>query len=113
MVNKPKLKEAFEVETKYGAFYTGGNVEWHEDILYCQTESSISLLNTDNGTVERTVGGQSSEDIDVIQTFTTDGRYIITSHRSGLFKMWNVNSELEKTWKYIHKGPVVKLALKG
>ncbi|CAH2006791.1 unnamed protein product [Acanthoscelides obtectus] len=113
MANKPKLKEAFEVETKYGAFYTGGNVEWHEDILYCQTDSNISLLNTDNGTVEKFIGEQSSEDIDVVQTFTTDGRYLITSHRSGLLKMWNEKGELEKTWKYIHIGPIAKLALKG
>lgn len=37
---------------------------------------------------------------------------MITSHRSGLLKLWNENSELEKSWKYIHNGPIAKLALR-
>ncbi|KAJ8929808.1 hypothetical protein NQ314_017405 [Rhamnusium bicolor] len=111
MTNKIKLKESFDVESKHGAFYTGGNVEWLEDTLYCQTNSNISLLNVENGLVEKTVGQENSEDADFIQTFTTDGQRIISSHKSGLLKMWNESGEIEKMWKYIHKGPIAKLAL--
>ncbi|KAJ8957447.1 hypothetical protein NQ318_004927 [Aromia moschata] len=112
MANKVKLKEAFDVESKHGAFYTGGNIEWYEDVLYCQTNANVCLLNIENGLVERKIGEEDSEEADFIQTFTTDGQRIISSHKSGLLKMWNEKGEIEKMWKYIHKGPVAKLALK-
>ncbi|XP_044750631.1 transducin beta-like protein 3 [Coccinella septempunctata] len=108
-----QLKEQFEVESKHTAFYTGGNVEWHGDIFYCQTESAINLFNTADGKVSRTVGEENSEDADFIQTFTTDGSRIVSSHKSGLLKSWNESGELEKAWKYIHKGPIARLQLNG
>ncbi|CAH1115995.1 unnamed protein product [Phaedon cochleariae] len=113
MGTKAKLKESFDVESKHGAFYTGGNIEWFEDIIYCQNNASISLLNTENGLVEKIIGEENSDDADFIQTFITDGNRIVSSHKSGLFKMWNQNGEIEKMWKYIHQGPVAKLALMG
>jgi U3 small nucleolar RNA-associated protein 13 len=107
------LKEAFEVESKHGAFYTGGNIEWHGDTLFCQTASSVSLLDTQDGKVSRTIGEDNTEDADHVQTFTTDGERIVSSHKSGLLKLWNLQGELVKMWKYIHKGPIAKLTLKG
>ncbi|KAJ8979405.1 hypothetical protein NQ317_015835 [Molorchus minor] len=112
MANKVKLKESFDVESKHGAFYTGGNVEWYEDTLYCQTNANISLLNIENGLVEKSIGEENSEEADFIQTFTTDGQRLVSSHKSGLLKLWNMNNEIEKMWKYIHKGPIAKLTLK-
>lgn len=100
------------MESRHGAFYTGGNIEWHEDKLFCQTNSNISLLDIENGLVEKTVGEANSEDADFIQTFTTDGQRIVSSHKSGLLKLWNKEGEVEKMWKYIHKGPIASLALK-
>ncbi|CAG9857295.1 unnamed protein product [Phyllotreta striolata] len=111
MSNKGKLKEAFDVESKHGAFYTGGNLEWLEDTLYCQTNSKINLLNIETGLIERSIGEESAEDADTIQTFTTTGQQTVTSHKSGLMKLWNDKGELEKMWKYIHKGPVARLAM--
>lgn len=102
----------YGVESRYGAFYTGGNIEWHEDKLFCQTISNISLLDIENGLVEKTIGEANTEDADFIQTFTTDGQRVVSSHKSGLLKLWNKEGELEKMWKYIHKGPVASLALK-
>ncbi|XP_023014319.2 transducin beta-like protein 3 isoform X2 [Leptinotarsa decemlineata] len=112
MGSKLRVKEAFELESKHGAFYTGGNVEWFEDTLYCQNNSNISLLNTENGVVSKTIGEENSEDADSIQTFTTNGQQTVSSHKSGLLKLWNQNGEIEKMWKYIHLGPIAKLALK-
>lgn len=100
------------METKHGAFYTGGNIEWYENVMYCQTSSNISLLNIENGIVEKSIGEDNSEDADSIQTFTVGPNGIISSHKSGLLKMWNQNGEVEKMWKYIHKGPVAKLSIK-
>lgn len=101
------------MESRHGAFYTGGNVEWHEDVLYCQTATSVHLLNAESGNVVLTIAGQDEENADTIHTFTSDGARTVTSHKSGLFKLWNSNGELEKMWKYIHRGPVARLALKG
>lgn len=114
MTSSVKLKEAFDTESKHGAFYTGGNIQWLEDTLYCQTETSINLLNVDTGLVSQILGDNGeSEESDTIQTFTTDGNNIVSSHKSGLLKLWNQNGQLEKMWKYIHKGPIAKLALNG
>ncbi|XP_044272735.1 transducin beta-like protein 3 [Tribolium madens] len=112
MTTNVKLKEAFEVESKHGAFYTGGNIEWHQDTIYCQTSSSVTLLNTQDGVVSQTIGEENGEDCDFLQTFTTDGERIISSHKSSLLKLWNRQGQLVKMWKYIHKGPIAKLSLK-
>lgn len=111
MATGVKLKEAFEVESKHGAFYTGGNLEWHENFLYCQTLSNISVLDIEVGTVVKQIGEDNAEDADTMQTFTTDGSRTVTSHKSGLLKMWNSQGEMEKMWKYIHKGPIAALTL--
>lgn len=103
----------FRVESKHAAFYTGGNVEWFENKLYAQTYSEICLLDVETGTVLSKVGEENHEDADIIHTFTTNGHNIVTSHKSGLLKLWNSNYELEKMWKYIHKGPIAKLSLNG
>lgn len=102
----------FDVETKHGAFYTGGNVEWIQDKLYCQTNSSISLVNYVDGKVVQTIGEESSEG-DLIHSFTTDGDRLITAHKSGLLKLWNKEGEVVKMWKSIHKSPISVLKLKN
>ncbi|XP_045464733.1 transducin beta-like protein 3 [Harmonia axyridis] len=113
MGSSSQLKEVFEVESKHTAFYTGGNVEWHEDVFYCQSASSINLFNILEGTVSKTVGEEYSEDADFIQSFTSDGKIIVSAHKSGLLKLWNESGEVEKTWKSIHKGPIARLQLNG
>lgn len=113
MCNGISLFYRFDVESKHGAFYTGGHIDWHENTLYCQTASSISLLNIENGSVEREIGGEKSDDADVIQTFTINEKRIASSHKSGLIKLWNHEGQLQKNWKYIHKGPIARLRMKG
>lgn len=109
--NKYFLFFRYKAETKFGAFFTSGNVEWHDDKLYCQSFSEISILDIDTGNILHKIGEENSEDADTIQTFTSDGELIATSHRSGLLKLWNSNGELIKMWKYIHKGPISRLIL--
>ncbi|XP_060523217.1 transducin beta-like protein 3 [Cylas formicarius] len=113
MANAVKLKEVYEIQSKHGAFYTGGNVEWLESTFYCQSHASVNLLDAETGAVERLVGDADTEDADAIHTFTTDGVKIVSAHKSGLLKLWKISGELEKTWKCIHKGSVAKLALNG
>lgn len=79
---------SFEVESKHSAFYTGGNIQWIEDTLYCQTASVINLLDIETGSVTKSIGNASeSEEVDTINTFTTDGTQFVTSHESGLLKV--------------------------
>lgn len=88
-------------------------MEWHEKGLYCQTNASVNILDIDTNTLNATIGEEASEDVDAIQTFTSDGIRIVTSHKSGLLKLWNENGKLEKMWKYIHRGPIAKLTIRN
>lgn len=110
------LKEAFEVESKHGAFYTGGNVQWSTNgqYMFCQKYGTVSILSVKSGTVISYLGGScSNEEEDTINTFIASNNdlNIITHHKSGLFKLWNwKDNKLIKLWKSIHKGPVVRIA---
>ncbi|KAF3426745.1 hypothetical protein E2986_00910 [Frieseomelitta varia] len=109
------LKEAFEVESKYGAFYTGGNVQWSTDgkYIFCQKYGTVSILSVENGLIISYLGERNnSEEEDPINTFIASDNdlNIITYHKSGLFKLWNWKvNKLIKLWKSIHKGPVVHI----
>ncbi|XP_032669391.1 transducin beta-like protein 3 isoform X2 [Odontomachus brunneus] len=115
-MNKVNLKEVIEVECKYGAFYTGGDIHWStwgEDLL-CQKGGTVSVLSLDKGSMILSLGESSQEEEDTINCFIlTDGdTNIVTHHKSGLFKLWDWKiNKLLKLWKSIHKGPVVRLAL--
>ncbi|XP_076764821.1 transducin beta-like protein 3 [Xylocopa sonorina] len=110
------LKEAFEVEFKHGAFYTGGKVQWSTDgqHIFCQKHGAISVLSVSKGIVISSLGEASNnEEEDTINTFalSDDDLNIITHHKSGLFKLWNWReNKLLKLWKSIHKAPVVRIA---
>ncbi|KAK9692522.1 WD domain, G-beta repeat [Popillia japonica] len=106
-----KLKQTFDVISKYGAFYTGGNVEWLNNNLFCQTNSVINVVDIETGSVTSTIGDDAENNIDNIQTFTKNDENVVTSHKSGLLKLWNHKGQLVKQWKYIHKGPIAKLQL--
>lgn len=102
----------FDVESKHGAFFTGGNVEWlTENRLICQKETSLQILDIETGSVCNSIAEDSTEDVDIIHTFTSNESSIVTAHKSGLLKLWKHDGTLEKTWKAIHKGPVSKMCL--
>ncbi|XP_001601796.1 transducin beta-like protein 3 [Nasonia vitripennis] len=111
------LKESFEVESKHEAFYTGGNILWSEDSenLFCQNRDFISVVSVSKGAVKLTLGkANENEEEDVINSFTTskDGKFIVTHHKSSLFKLWNgTDVKPTKVWKSIHNGPVAAIAL--
>nr|XP_003699221.1 PREDICTED: transducin beta-like protein 3 [Megachile rotundata] len=110
------LKEAYEVEFKHAAFYTGGNVQWSKDgqHIFCQKYGVVSIVSVTKGVVLHYLGqGNNNEEEDTINTFTASDNdlNIITHHKSGLFKLWNwKDNKLVKLWKSIHKGPVTCIA---
>ncbi|XP_011308601.1 transducin beta-like protein 3 [Fopius arisanus] len=116
MSNSSNIKETYEAETKYGPFYTGGNIQWSPegDHLFCQNGPSISVLSLENGSVISTLGSASTPDEDTINTFTLSptSDTVITHHKSGLFKLFTWREPTpKKVWKSIHKGPVPHIAL--
>ncbi|XP_057323002.1 transducin beta-like protein 3 [Microplitis mediator] len=117
MSNK-NIKEAFAIESKHSAFYTGGNVKWSKDgeHLFCLNNGTLSVLSISTGLVVNKLGNSEDEDIDVVNTFcvSNDGNQVITSHKSSLFKLWTWKDEkLVKHWKSIHQGPIPLITFFG
>lgn len=57
--------------------------------------------------VDRVIGGEESDDTIYTFALTSDDEEVVTSHRSGLLKLWNFSTgELKKSWKNLHVGPV-------
>nr|XP_022916943.1 transducin beta-like protein 3 [Onthophagus taurus] len=111
-MSKSQLKEVFEVESKHSAFYTEGNVEWHENDLYCYASTHISVFDTEKGLVSLKLA-EEEEIPDTIHTFTKNEDKLVTCHRSGLLKLWTLSGDLVKQWRCLHKGPIARLNLKG
>ncbi|KAK3911617.1 Transducin beta-like protein 3 [Frankliniella fusca] len=120
MGTKSKLKEIFEVESKFGAIFTGGSVEWTSDgkILICQCGPVINLLDVDSGQLTGSLGNTDDEENsvsdDTVISFalSADDQHVVSSHKSGLFRLWHIPElKVVKLWKSVHKGPVAKLAL--
>ncbi|RLU18922.1 hypothetical protein DMN91_009280 [Ooceraea biroi] len=117
-MSRVNLKEAFEVESKHGAFYTGGDIQWSADgeYLFCQRNNTVSVLSLSKGSVISSLGEvDSNVETDTINCFTLiDDDNIISHHKSGLFKSWDWKAnKLTKLWKSIHKGPVVQIVHSG
>ncbi|XP_050463329.1 transducin beta-like protein 3 [Cataglyphis hispanica] len=109
------IKEAFEVECKHGAFYTGGDVQWSADAeyLFCQKGSTISILSVSTSSIISSLGEiEANQQEDTINCFAlgNNDTSIVTHHKSGLFKLWDwKTNKLTKLWKSLHKGPVTQI----
>ena len=82
---------SFEVDSKIGAFYSGGKLRWSEDgsTLFCCNAGTINLIDIDTGRPKLVLGDE-NEGADIIHCFTVNGNNVISSHRSGLFKIWDI-----------------------
>ncbi|KAK6639171.1 hypothetical protein RUM43_007441 [Polyplax serrata] len=115
MISRSNLKESLSVDLKHGAFFSAGKIKWSKDgsVIYCPNLGSINVINVETGK-PHVVIGVVSEDADIIHSFATtvDGSQLVSSHKSGLFKLWQLSDGcLLKQWKNIHKGPVADLDL--
>ena len=62
--------------------------------MICQKESEISVVSINKGSVKISLGSASdNEEEDIIHCFdiSGDGESVVTHHKSGLFKLWNVS----------------------
>ncbi|KFB39541.1 hypothetical protein ZHAS_00006885 [Anopheles sinensis] len=117
MNSKVKLKEVYEVQSEYKAFYTGGTVCWTNDgqQFLCQNNGAIWIVSVENQNEPITLGEQQTEDEiqeDIIFTFAINGAgtRIVSAHRSSLYKLWDQETRtVLKMWKSSHQGPTTKL----
>uniref|UniRef100_A0A182NB18 U3 small nucleolar RNA-associated protein 13 C-terminal domain-containing protein n=1 Tax=Anopheles dirus TaxID=7168 RepID=A0A182NB18_9DIPT len=117
MNTKVKLKEVYEVKQQYKAFYTGGTVAWKADgqQFLCHNNGTISIVSIDNLHEPATLGElQTDSEIaeDIIYTFSINnaGTTLVSGHRSGLLKLWDVEARtVQKMWKTVHQGPISRL----
>jgi 6-phosphogluconolactonase (cycloisomerase 2 family) len=68
-------------------------LQWSEDgeYLYCQNKDFISILSISKGTVVKLGKTKYYDREDIINSFTIskDGKFIVTHHKSSLFKLWS------------------------
>ncbi|KAI4501511.1 hypothetical protein M0802_003388 [Mischocyttarus mexicanus] len=112
---RDNLKEAFEVDSVYSAFYTGGTICWSKDgeHLFCQKYDTISIVSVKKGIAIQSLGeAKDDQDPDIINCFAVnrDDSHILGHYKSNLFKLWNwKDKKLIKSWKSFHNGPVTKI----
>uniref|UniRef100_A0AAG5DUQ6 U3 small nucleolar RNA-associated protein 13 C-terminal domain-containing protein n=1 Tax=Anopheles atroparvus TaxID=41427 RepID=A0AAG5DUQ6_ANOAO len=117
MNSKVKLKEVYEVQSQYKAFYTGGTIGWTHDGQHfvCQNNGTICMVSVENQQEPVTFGEQQTDEEiseDVVYTFAINGSgtSIVSAHRSGLYKLWSRETRaVLKMWKSGQQGPVAKL----
>lgn len=82
---KIKIKEVYEVQNQYKAFYTGGTVQWSSDgnEMLCQNAGAINLVSVTDDAVEPVIFGDADES-DVVYTFalSNDSQHVVSAHRS-------------------------------
>lgn len=80
--------------------------------------TEINAVNVQSGTVQKVftlnekLDNLSEDEIeaDVIYSFAVSSDFLITAHRSGLLRLWSLETaKVVKLWKSQHKGPVVKV----
>lgn len=87
--------------------------------MLCQDTEKIHVYNIREGKVTSSIGEYKDSDLehdDRIYAFALnpDDLSIVTSHKSGLLKLWNKHDgTLVKMWKGVHNGPIQKLTFNG
>ncbi|XP_064470789.1 transducin beta-like protein 3 [Ornithodoros turicata] len=112
MGSKQGLKRNYKVEAKYGAFYTGGSVQWSAkgNFLFCQHGSSVKTLSVEDGKVERCFDLGEEEEVTAFAV-STDDQILVVGGRSGLLRHYDLeNTKLERTWKSFHVGSIACMA---
>lgn len=112
MASKPALKQNFKADARYGAFYTGGSVQWTAkgDLLFCQHGTSVKALSVEDGKVDKCYDLGEEEEVTAFAVNCSDTTLAIGS-RNGLLRLWDlVTHDLERTWKSFHVGPIAYLA---
>ncbi|XP_017044972.1 transducin beta-like protein 3 [Drosophila ficusphila] len=119
-------EKSYAAEARYTNFYAGGDIAWSADgqLFYClngavvnqvdvQTSQILCSFGTSSGSTEnkRTAEVDNIEvEEDTITCFGLSQEHLVTAHRSGLLRLWQLTTgKLVKLWKAQHKGPVIRV----
>ncbi|XP_074594254.1 transducin beta-like protein 3 [Brevipalpus obovatus] len=116
-----KLKKSFEKIKTLQPFFMSGNVkaDLKSEFLLCSNIDSITVLSLEDGEQKLNIHDKlNPEDVivDFVPGFRDDNRKLFTACRSGLLKEFNWSPSefsLVRTWKAIHDGPIITLAING
>ena len=106
-----RLKSNYALSLKVEPFYTGGRVQVTSDgnWLLCQCGNQIQVVDAKFGKIEHSL----KQEDDEVVTFALgpDSLTLVSSHKSSLLRHWRWNDgTVVRTWKSLHKTPVVELA---
>ncbi|EDW72549.1 uncharacterized protein Dwil_GK20642 [Drosophila willistoni] len=118
-------EKSYAAEARYVNFYAGGDIAWSSDgqHLYCLNGGVVNQVDVETSQILQSFGissGQNDqkptslsdieEEEDTIYCFAVSHDHLVTAHRSGLLRLWQISpKKMVKLWKSQHKGPVVKL----
>ncbi|EDX06406.1 transducin beta-like protein 3 [Drosophila simulans] len=119
-------EKSYAAEARYTNFYAGGDIAWSPNghHLYCLNGSAVNQVDVQTSQVLKSYGLTSPladnkkpaelDNIDVeedtITCFGLSQEHLVTAHRSGLLRLWELDTgKLVKLWKAQHKGPVIRV----
>jgi len=99
----------FDAVKCMGALYTGGHVEWVEDLIF--TSANAGTINVvQNGCILHTIDEEEDPAINFTAAKDSDKVTLITAHKSGLLRIFAIVAEappeIMKTFRSIHTGPI-------
>ncbi|KAH8279505.1 hypothetical protein KR026_011948, partial [Drosophila bipectinata] len=121
---------SYAAEARYSNFYAGGDITWSADgqYFYCLNGASVHQVAVQTSLIQKSFGVASNsstsaadskkpvelDNIDVeedtITCFAVSHEHLVTAHRSGLLRLWELaTGKLVKLWKAQHKGPVIRI----
>ncbi|XP_016973981.1 transducin beta-like protein 3 [Drosophila rhopaloa] len=119
-------EKSYAAEARYTNFYAGGDITWSADgqHFYCLNGAVVNQVDVQTSQILQSFGATPSsaenkkpaelENIDVeedtITCFGLSQEHLVTAHRSGLLRLWQLTTgKLVKLWKAQHKGPVIRV----
>ncbi|XP_054707818.1 transducin beta-like protein 3 [Uloborus diversus] len=109
---KIEFKENFEIFKSFGAFYTGGPIQFTKDGLkilsLCQ--ETLKSFEIEKAVTTDVIEKINDEDISAF-LLADDDETLVTAAKSGIMRHYSFSSKtLKKTWKSLHIGPVSCMA---
>ncbi|XP_017836753.2 transducin beta-like protein 3 [Drosophila busckii] len=122
-------EKRYAAEARFTNFYAGSDIVWTEDgeHFYCLNGDVVNKVNVQSSQIVASFGENASDDVDnkpkpkvadddidvdvdSINCFAMSSEHLVTAHRSGLLRLWELSTRKQvKLWKAQHKGPVIHL----
>lgn len=84
------------IDSKHSAFFSGGKIKWSHDgsTIFCLNLGAVNVIDIESGKPKLIIGDE-NKDSDFINCFEINphGSKLVSSHKSGLFKYWNLSGK--------------------